>query len=356
MMERINILMLSSLLALSASAQKITTQHEVVDCGQVVFWHPVTSEFKLKNDGNRALLIEQVKKSCGCTTVEYPTRSIAPGEEFVVKMTYDAKQMGTFNKQLLLYSNATGSPFMLTMQGKVVEQVTDFSGNYSTMLGSLKADAQEVEFDDVNRGDRPVQRIHIFNPTAETLEPVVMHLPTYLKAVVSPSKLAPRHSAVVTLTLNSKKLRDFGLNQTSVYLGERPGDKVSGDKEIVVSAVLLPDFDALTASDKLRAPKIEMSTETLDLGNFNGKKKLKGEILITNKGKSELDIRSLQVFTMGLQVQLNKSKLQPGETAKMKVTAVAAELKKSRNQNPRVLMITNDPDKSKVVIRVLTKN
>ena len=25
-------------------------------------------------------------------------------------------------------------------------------------------------------------------------------------------------------------------------------------------------------------------------------------------------------------------------------------------QNPRVLMITNDPDKSKVVIRVLTKN
>ena len=40
----------------------------------------------------------------------------------------------------------------------------------------------------------------------------------------------------------------------------------------------------------------------------------------------------------------------------MKVTAVAAELKKSRNQNPRVLMITNAPDKSKVVIRVLTKN
>ena len=31
MMKRINILMLSSLLALSASAQKITTQHEVVD-------------------------------------------------------------------------------------------------------------------------------------------------------------------------------------------------------------------------------------------------------------------------------------------------------------------------------------
>lgn len=29
------------------------------------------------------------------------------------------------------------------------------------MLGAVKSDAQDVEFDDVNRGDRPVQRIHI---------------------------------------------------------------------------------------------------------------------------------------------------------------------------------------------------
>ena len=36
--------MLSALLALPASAQKITTQHEVVDCGQVVFHKPVTAE------------------------------------------------------------------------------------------------------------------------------------------------------------------------------------------------------------------------------------------------------------------------------------------------------------------------
>ena len=35
-----------------------------------------------------------------------------------------------------------------------------------------------------------------------------------------------------------------------------------------------------------------MSATDLNLGSFNGKKKLKGEILITNKGKSELDIRT----------------------------------------------------------------
>lgn len=353
-MKRVNIWMLSSLLAISASAQKITTQHQLIDCGQVVFRQPVTSEFKMKNDGNRALRIREVKKSCGCTSVEYPTQSIAPGEEFVVKMTYDAKQMGTFVKQLLLYSNAAGEPYMLTMQGKVVDQKSDFEGNYDFMLGALKADAQEIEFDDVNRGDRPVQRIHIFNPTEETMEPVVMHLPSYLAAQVSPSKLAPHHGGEIIIVLDSKKLRDFGLNQTSIYLGERPGDKVSSDKEITASAVLLPDFDNMTEAQKDAAPKIVLSSTQLDLGSFNGKKKLKGEILITNEGKSNLDINSMQMFNIGMQVTLNKSHLKPGESAKLKVTVIASELAKVKN--PRVLMITNDPNQAKVVIRIIVKN
>ena len=351
-MKRMNIWMLSALLALPASAQKITTQHEVVDCGQVVFNKPVTAEFMLKNDGHKPLVINNVLKSCGCTEVDYPKTGIAAGESFVIKAVYDAKQMGTFTKQVCLYTNAGEDPFILSMRGKVVGSVVDFAGSYDEMLGVIKSDAQEVEFDDVNRGDRPVQRIHIFNPTDELLEPVVMHLPSYLHAFVSPSKVAPRHSAEISFVLDSKKLRDLGLNQTSVYLGERPGDKIAPEKEIVVSAVLLPGFENMTPAKKVLAPKLEMSTTDLNLGSFNGKKKLKGEILITNKGKSELDIRSMQMFTMGLQVNLKKSKIQPGETVKMKVTAVAADLKKSRVRHPRILMITNDPDHAKVVVKI----
>lgn len=351
-MKRMNIWMLSALLALPASAQKITTQHEVVDCGQVVFSKPVTAEFVLKNDGHKPLVINNVLKSCGCTEVDYPKTSIAAGESFVIKAVYDAKQMGTFTKQVCLYTNADEEPFILSMRGKVVGSVVDFAGSYDEMLGVIKSDAQEVEFDDVNRGDRPVQRIHIFNPTDEVLEPVVMHLPDYLHAFVSPSKVAPRHSAEISFVLDSKKLRDLGLNQTSIYLGERPGDKIAPEKEIVVSAVLLPGFENMTPAKKALAPKIEMSATDLNLGRFNGKKKLKGEILITNKGKSELDIRSMQMFTMGLQVNLKKSKIQPGETVKMKVTAVAADLKKSRVRHPRILMITNDPDHAKVVVKI----
>ena len=222
------------------------------------------------------------------------------------------------------------------------------------MLGSIKSDCNDVEFDDVNRGDRPQKKIHIFNSTSAAVQPVVMHLPEYLKADVSPSNIAPGHSGVITMTLDSRKLDDMGLTQTSVFLGAFPGDKVNREKEIGISAVLLPKFDNLTAQQLANAPQLYLSTTELNLGRFDQKKKLKGEIVIRNDGKSVLKIKSLQMFTVGLQVSLNKQTLHPGESAKLKVTAEKRQLKTARSK-PRVLMITNDPKQPKTTIKIVAE-
>src|SRR3712207_7611102 len=47
-----------------------------------------------------------------------------------------------------------------------------------------------------------------------------------------------RSSGVATIMLDSYRLRDLGLTQTSIFLGSFLGDKVSADKEISVSTVL----------------------------------------------------------------------------------------------------------------------
>ena len=57
------------------------------------------------------------------------------------------------------------------------------------------------------------------------------------------------------------------------------------------------------------------------------------------------------MFTAGLKVTLGKRELKPGESTKLKITALRDELEKQRSK-PRVLMITNDPDKAKVVIKI----
>ena len=346
-----------SLLALSSlgvSAQKIDAVNAVVDCGQTTYRTPATAEFELTNRSAHPMHIVDVRMSCGCTDVEYPKEAIPAEGKFTVRVTYDAQTLGHYDKLVDIYADSADRPLVLRMRGQVVREIVDFGGKYGFALGSIQSDCNDIEFDDVNRGERPQKKIHIRNTTGETVQPVVMHLPDYLTADVSPSKIAPGHSGVVTLTLDSKRLKDMGLTQTSVFLGAFPGDKVSRDKELSVSAVLLPKFDNLSASQLANAPRLSLSAQQLNLGAFNGKKKLKGEIIIRNDGKSALNIKSLQMFTVGLQVSLNKQKLMPGEQAKMKVTAEEKLIKSARSM-PRVLMITNDPNQPKVTIRIITE-
>ncbi|MBR7086375.1 MAG: DUF1573 domain-containing protein, partial [Prevotella sp.] len=169
----------------------------------------------------------------------------------------------------------------------------------------------------------------------------------------SPSEIRAGRSGEVILTLDTRQIRDFGLTQTKVYLGSRPGDKVATNKEINISALLLPNFSDLTDAQLALAPQMQLSTTTLNLGPFDGKKKLKGEIDIQNTGKSTLDISHIEMLTTGIQMSLNTTKLEPGEYAKLKITAVGKDLRLV--QNPRILMITNDPNQPKVIINIKTE-
>jgi hypothetical protein len=106
----------------------------------------------------------------------------------------------------------------------------------------------------------------------------------------------------------------------------------------------------MTDTQLANAPKLKLSANEVNM-NFGNKKKRTETITIENVGRSLLDISSLQMFTVGLSVKLNKTHLNPGETAILKITADARTLKSARSK-PRVLMITNDPEQPKVVIDI----
>lgn len=349
-----NIIVLSVLAALSAElrAQDIVAANDVVDCGQVEYNVPVTAEFDLINNGNKSLRISEVQTSCGCMVADYPQQAIQSGEKFLVRVTFDSRQMGHFDKFADVCTEGSDTPLMLRMKGVVVREVKDYSGDYPYQIGALLADKNTLEFNDVNSGESPQLKIHIRNTGGETVEPVVMHLPDYLEADVSPSKIKSGRAGVVTITLDSRKLDNLGLTETKVFLGSKPGEKVDADKEINVSAVLLPTFQDMTDAELAMAPTIEVSEKELNLGAADGKKKLKGTIMIKNTGKSELRISNLQMFSSALSLSLNKSVLDPGEEAKLKVTANVERMKTSHSA-PRVLMITNDPKNPKVEINVV---
>ena len=347
-------IILSVLLATAmvpASAQKLIIEKTIVDVGRTGYQQPITAVFEFRVKGSKKVRITDVRPDCSCTKVEYPKTE--QGDKFQIRMTYDARQLGHFDKQAAVVSNASDKPFYIRMKGIVLREYQNLSKNYPITMGDLLIDHSDLEFDDINRGDQQVQLLHIFNGGTKVAQPNLMHLPPYLSATMVPERLAPGRAGILTVTLNSNQLHDYGLTQSSIYLAENPGDIVSADHEITVSAVLLPSFLGMSAAQKQYAPKMVLSKTTVDI-QFNGKPKKKDVIEISNQGRTDLDISSLQLFTGGLKVSLGKSKLKPGEKTALKITAMRDELKKVRTR-PRILMITNDPDRSKVTITINAK-
>ena len=337
-----------------ASAQKMTISQQTIDCGKSAFMMPVTAKFEVKNKSLRRLTITDLQPDCGCTKATVEKKWLGPGEKTTIELTYDGRMLGHYIKQVGVYTNADEKPVYLTMKGVVLAELKDYSGSYPHAMGDLLTDLNVLEFDDVNKGDQPQQILHILNNSTTEMTPNIQHLPPYLTADIEPQKLRPGQAGKITVTLNSSLIHDFGLTQTSVYLASQLGEKVQADNEVPVSIVLLPDMKSFDGKNKQYAPKIQLSTENVTLGLVNGKKHKSETIVITNKGRLALDISSLRMFTTGLQLTLGKRTLQPGEQTKLKITADREKLLKSKTR-PRILMITNDPDKAKIIISVNVK-
>ena len=329
----------------------VTVDRDVANLGEVGFQLPRKVSFTLKNTGDAPLQITEVIPSCGCMSVEWTRDVVAPGAEGQVSAVYDARTLGVFQKDLEVYTNASEQPFYLHLQGRVVAEISDYSDTFPIELGAVRLNVNNVEFDNVNRGDRPVAELQIVNMGRNNYRPQLMHLPPYLTAQYFPEVLNGGRIGKIFLTLDSEKLPQMGLTQTSVYLARQMGDRVGEENEITVSSVLLPDFSTLTAQERARAPQMQLSADSIDIGAMGKKKKTTAGITISNTGQSTLEVRSLQVFNKALTVSLSNRKIEPGKSARLNITVWSQYLRKAKNR-PRVLLITNDPQHSKEIITV----
>ena len=333
------------------SQPKATFDKKVHEFGVVLWKHPATATFTIKNEGDKPLVISNVTTSCGCTVADWTKTPIAPGATGTVSSTFDAKALGHFYKDIGVYCNAADRPIYLMIQGEVSADPKNYTLTHPFEIGAIRLNKDAIEFDDANKGDKPTMEILVANTTNEVYAPVLMHLPPYMEAVAVPERIGKKGTGKIKVTLDTDKLPKFGLTTATVYLSRFPGDKVGEENAIPVSAVLLPDFSHISQQQRLNPPAVELSTEELTLPSLAENEKKSQKIVVKNVGKSDLEITDLQVFNSALGVQLKKRVLKPEASTKMKITAYGKYLKKVKG-TPRVLMITNDPNCPKIIVKV----
>jgi len=79
-------------------------------------------EFIFTNKGRAPLVLNNVRASCGCTVPKWPREPIPPGEQGVIKVQYNTRITGAFNKSITVNSNASNSTVRLTIKGQVTKK------------------------------------------------------------------------------------------------------------------------------------------------------------------------------------------------------------------------------------------
>jgi hypothetical protein len=101
-------------------ASTIVWKAETVDVGEIPQGTPKAIVYEFKNTGKTAVVITNVKGSCGCTATDYTKEPILPGKSAKVTATYNAANKGAFTKTVTVTTSAEETPKILTLKGTVI--------------------------------------------------------------------------------------------------------------------------------------------------------------------------------------------------------------------------------------------
>lgn len=93
-----------------------------IDMGRVIQGAKVTRSYRFENTGGGALIISDVRGSCGCTVARtWPREPVAPGSGGTIEVVFDSEgRTGRQNKTVTVVANTSPPSTVLTLSGEVV--------------------------------------------------------------------------------------------------------------------------------------------------------------------------------------------------------------------------------------------
>ncbi len=309
----------------------------------------VTHRFEFVNTGAGPLIIQNVQASCGCTAPDWSKQPIPPGGSGFIAATYNpAGRPNAFTKYLYVDSNAEQGRVRLTIKGVVTPKPRTIEDDYRYSMGGLRLKANHLAFGNVTNSEKKEYRLEVINNSPGDLKLGFQRVPDHMQISFQPEVLKPNQKGYVVATYDAAKKNDWGM------LIDRVNVTVNGTFErgysLVVSANIVEDFSNMSADELANAPTVTVDDTEVNFGKLSQSQKFEHDFVLTNTGKSTLSIRKIKASCGCTAVQPEKKVIAPGESVKIKTIFNPAG--KRGNQNKTVTIITNDPKRSNLILRI----
>jgi len=319
----------------------------------------VTGRFNFTNVGDKDLMLVKVQPGCGCTAANYTKEAVPPGGTGFIDATYDPyNRPGNFNKNIRVTTNEPAfdepntPPHMIFIKGLVEKRkpTPQEEAGYTQGRGLVRMKETNSRIELMNSEIGQISFfVRNFLETESKFVPI--NLPDYFTVETPTFKnnLAPEQEAEVIIKFDPQKKNQIGSFREVISF--ETDDPAEPRLAYLIDIYVKEDFSKYTKEQIMNAPVVEIETTDVDFGQVNVQStSTTQQIKVTNKGKSQLNIRQLLVNKNSFfMVSADKNLLQPGESAILTITFTP---RRAGVQRATIDLTTNDPVNTVIIINV----
>ncbi len=309
--------------------------------------------FKFTNKGKAAVLLTDVKASCGCTTPNWVKEKVMPGAQgFVIASYNPASRPGVFEKFVTVKAKFDDEKdervTVITIKGNVTARPKTIADFYPQKIGNIRMSSNHAGMNQLFQGKSKSMVLKFYNDGTAPIALKSAKMPgAHITTDFAPKTLNPKDSIGVSFTFDSAKLNnEWGFVYYNVIV--ETDDVQEPNKTLFVSANLEEEF---TPEQKSNAAGVKFDNGIQhDFGKVKAGDKLVYDFAFSNTGKSDLIIRKTQASCGCTVTAPEKKILKPGEKSNIKVTFDTTG--KSGKDMKTVTVITNDPKQQTLYLTI----
>lgn len=311
---------------------------------------PKVVAFEFTNESTAPFEIDNVISSCGCTVADWPRKAVNAGESGRIQVQFNPAGMyGELEKHIKIKANLNDAPFIdLVITGYINSTHFDAPQYYKGQYGYLMLRDYRLNFGQRKQNDVELLKIAAYNDGYDTIKVVGFeNVPSFMQMEVTQPKVAPGDSFIILAHFEGNEEIQPGTYKGSIKMTTT--DRFYPSKGFNYSIEVLPDFSSWSRKQLRKAPKAELLSPEVDMGEMSAGGVKESIAILKNSGKSSLNIYRVS-SDCSCAILNHPTQIKAGETAKLPVKFDA--LFKSGKQAKVITLYTNDPTNPKIHLMV----
>ena len=240
-------------------------------------------QFRMKNIGNKPVVIYNVTTTCGCTDVTWSREPVQPGKTAVISATYTNDEGPyPFDKALTAHISGVGRPVILRIRGVSHQKEEPLDVRFPLHSGKLGLKGTELKCGNLEMGGHKSEEVQIANIGSSPMTIDFTGVSDGLSLETDPNPVP----AGSTATLHFRVDAVDGIWGKNYYYATPVIDGKPSGLKLKIFAFTKASFDDLTGEQRDNGPKPIFKSSTYSFGKIRPGTRVTASWEFTNIGKS----------------------------------------------------------------------